>query len=307
MTLCAISYSVILMDWTEYITTDLRARIKQRQNIPVKLTLEALAREYDVSVTPIRFAVKQLISEELLVKGSNSRLKLKHRIGKSVQGQMPMKPADIYDLIAKDLIVQSLRGRPVFLREEAIARRYDIGRSRVRRVFSRLAGEGIIDHIQRRGWRLRPFDQADLDAFLQIREVLELKAIDLAINNLNSNDLKKILSGNLLKRRNYPKADNSLHRYIIERSRNRYIRDFFEHYGKYFEILFAWEDCDRASAILAIRQHRAIIKALLACDRSAAKKAMSDHIRNNHAFLKSINPADIRVTKQRIILKNRRR
>jgi DNA-binding GntR family transcriptional regulator len=53
-------------------------------------------------------------------------------------------------------------------------------------------------------------------------------------------------------------------------------------------------------------QHRAILKALLAGNRSAAKKAMADHIRNNHTFLKNINPANIRISKQRIILKNGR-
>jgi DNA-binding FadR family transcriptional regulator len=135
--------------------------------------------------------------------------------------------------------------------------------------------------------------------------VFEIKAVDLAVNNLNRNDLEKMLSGNLPpKGKEYPKADNSLHRYIIEKSQNRYIRDFFEQYGRYYEILFAWEDCDRNSAVLAVRQHRAILKALLAGDRLAAKKAMADHIRNNHTFLRSINPADIRITKHRIVLKS---
>lgn len=293
------------MDWTEFVTADLRAKIRQRQNMPLKLTLIALARIYDVSITPVRAAVKTLVSEGLLVKGRNGRLKLRHRIGKRSKGTLPARPADAYDVIARDLVVESLKGRHVFLREEAIAKRYGIGRSRVRRIFSRLSGEGIIDHIPRRGWRLRPFNQADLDAFLQIREVLELKAVDLAVNNLNRKDLGKILSGNLLpKGSEYPKADNSLHQYIIEKSQNRYIRDFFEHYGRYYEILFAWEDCDCDSAILAVRQHRAILKALLAGDRSVAKKAMADHIRNNHTFLRNINPADIRITKNRIVLKS---
>ena len=98
--------------------------------------------------------------------------------------------------------------------------------------------------------------------------------------------------------------DNSLHAYIIEKAANRYIRDFFEHYGKYYEVLFAWEDCDRNSTILAVQQHRAILKALLKKDRRAARRAMADHIRNNHAFLKSVGPESVRVTAKGIVVKN---
>ena len=276
--------------------------------MPEKFTLTGLAHIYDVSITPVRAAVGTLISEGILVKCGNSRLKLKNRVaakGSFTKGPIPQFPQDAYEIIARDLVVSSMKGQPIFLREESIAKRYGIGRSRVRRILGRLAGEGIVDHIPRRGWRLRPFNQADLDSFLEIREVLELKAIALAIDKLDKKDLQAVLSGNITpKASEYPKVDNTLHRYIIEKSQNRYIRDFFEHYGKYYEILFAWEDYDRDSAILAVRQHRAILKALLRGDRQAARKAMADHIHNNHTFLKSVNPAKIRVTEQRIVVKN---
>jgi DNA-binding GntR family transcriptional regulator len=296
------------MNWSEFITADLRAKIQQRQNMPLKFTLTKLAQIYDVSIAPVRVSVKKLISEGLLIKRQNGRLELKKRIESEVgfvTGPLPEFPADSYDVIARDLVVSSLKGQPVFLREVNIAKRYKIGRSRVRRILGRLSGEGIVDHIPRRGWRLRPFNQADLDSFLEIREVLELKAIDLAIGKLDKKDLQEILSGNISPQASeYLKVDNTLHRYIIEKSQNRYIRDFFEHYGKYYEILFEWEDYDLDSAIMAVRHHRAIIKALLRGDRKAAKKAMADHIRNNHTFLKGVNPAKIRVTEQRIVVKN---
>ena len=79
--------------------------------------------------------------------------------------------------------------------------------------------------------------------------------------------------------------NNSLHNYIIEKSANRYIKDFFEHHGKYYEILFACEDMDRASAITAVKQHRRILKALLVDNYSQAKQALSRHIHFNHVVL----------------------
>ena len=163
--------------------------------------------------------------------------------------------------------------------------------------FNRLAEFGIIDHIPRCGWKLRPFTQDDLDAFLDTREVLELKALGLAKGRLDDKKLKIILNGNVLpKNSELPKVDNSLHSYIIEKARNRYIKDFFEHYGKYYEILFDWEDSNKKSAIRAAKQHRAILRALLKKDWRAAKKAMVYHIRNNHEVLKNINPENITFT-----------
>ena len=58
----------------------------------------------------------------------------------------------------------------------------------------------------------------------------------------------------------WPQIDNSLHRYIIERAGNRYIREFFDRLGSYFEILFEWEDHDRDTAIETVRQHHVSLR-----------------------------------------------
>jgi len=49
--------------------------------------------------------------------------------------------------------------------------------------------------------------------------------------------------------------------------------------------LFEWEDHDQEVAIETMRQHREILNALLKKNWSAAKKAMSHHIRDNHPIL----------------------
>jgi len=117
-----------------------------------------------------------------------------------------------------------------------------------------------------------------------VREVLELKALELAKENLDINTLKKMLDKNLVDGK-HVQADNSVHSYLIKQSGNRYIKDFFEHYGKYYEILFMCEDTDLPSKTLAVRQHRKIINALIARDWAAAKKALTEHIRVNHFVL----------------------
>ena len=82
--------------------------------------------------------------------------------------------------------------------------------------------------------------------------------------------------------------DNSLHEYLIEKAGNYYIQDFFQRQGRYYNILFDWEDQDREAAIETVRQHQSILHALIKEEWSAARKALSFHIRNNHPILSKI-------------------
>ena len=89
-----------------------------------------------------------------------------------------------------------------------------------------------------------------------------------------------------------PTVDDSLHAYIIQKSGNAYIKEFFDRHSPYYAILFDWEDQDRETAVETIRQHRAILNALLKKDWRAARKALSHHIRWNHPVLSKILPRD---------------
>jgi DNA-binding GntR family transcriptional regulator len=242
----------------------------------------------------VRAAVAELIDEGLLEKGLNRRLKATAPANANSQTRhtpkQPEPPSDPYEVIAKDLVQLSFQGDPVYLREEATADKYDISRSAIRNILHRLAGEGMLDHIPRRGWRLRPFRQDDLRAFIEVREVLELKALDQARRKLDVAELQRILDANSLPQspEARPLVDESLHEYLIATAGNAYIRDFFERQGRYHRLLFQWEDHDRAAAIETIRHHREILTALLANKWSAAQKALSHHILNNHPILNRV-------------------
>jgi DNA-binding GntR family transcriptional regulator len=181
----------------------------------------------------------------------------------------------------------SLRGEPIYLREEATAEKYDISRSAIRNILHRLAGEGVLDHIPRRGWRLRPFKQDDLQAFIEVREVLELKALELARPKLDAGQLHRMLDLNVppTSAGTSLSVDESLHEYVIATAGNAYIKDFFDRQGRYYRLLFEWEDHDHAVAIETMRQHHEILTALLKKNWSAAKKALSHHILGNHPIL----------------------
>jgi DNA-binding GntR family transcriptional regulator len=282
------------MSIATYIKDDLAAQLKSGQEFPVQLTLDSLAGHYNVSLTPVRTAVAELIDDGLLEKGPNRRLVAtapRHKGTRTRrEPKLPEPPRDPYEIIGSDLVQLSLRGEPIYLREESTAEKYDISRSTIRNILHRLAGEGVLDHIPRRGWRLRPFQQDDLQAFIEVREVLELKALELARPKLDAGELQRMLDLNVppASARTSLSVDESLHEYLISTAGNAYIRDFFDRQGRYYRLLFEWEDHDRDVAIETMRQHHEILAALVKKNWSAARKALSQHILDNHPILSQV-------------------
>ncbi len=165
------------------------------------------------------------------------------------------------------------------MREQATARRLALGRTAVRHAFGRLAGKGLLEHVPRCGWRVRTFDAADLEAYLEAREALELKALDLARPRLVNEDLQRMLRGNSPAAGRRGRLDNRLHAYLVEKARNRYLADFFERHGLYYTTLL--DHAAPAAQVVAemARQHRAILRALLAQDWPRARRRLRHHIR----------------------------
>ena len=170
------------------------------------------------------------------------------------------------------------------------ADKYDLSRAAIRQVFHRLTDDGLLEHLPRRGWRLRPFRQDDLDAFIEVRVTLERKALELAKHRLVEEDLRAMLERNRLPegRQDDPKIDDRLHTYLIEKAGNPYIADFFARHGKYYEMVFDWESLDRAAAVQTVEQHREILEALIARQWEAAGDRLENHIRHNHPVLKQL-------------------
>ena len=83
-----------------------------------------------------------------------------------------------------------------FIREEETATKFGLGRTVVRGIFSELAGKKLLKHVPYRGWELRPFTEEDLDAFSEMRELVETRALAQAHDRLDADVLQKILDGN---------------------------------------------------------------------------------------------------------------
>ena len=279
------------MSLTEEIEQDIVKNLAAGKK-PCKMTVAALAAHYDVSTSPVRIVIERLLKSGILVKLTNGRLQTALDSEEAVLKE-PLessKEEDPYLLILRTIVEKSLTQEEEFIREESTAEKFGLSRSSVREIFLRISGQGILEHIPRRGWRIRFFSQADLDAYLNVREIMELKALDLAWGKLLDVDLQEMFDGNIpaSSKDEMPIIDNRLHAYIVEKSDNYYIQDFFKRHEPFFKILFAWEGEDHEAAAETVIQHHEILSALLKRDKNLAKEALLKHINYNHPLLKNL-------------------
>ena len=273
------------MELKDYITEDFRGRLQSGGELPCKLTLPAMAKHYGVSLTPVRGAVAQLLAAAFLEKLPNGRLGVaivQRKSRRRLRAVEPPPTARDWDrVLIREVMLTSLQREPVHLREEALAEKHQVGRSVIRQSLGRLAGAGLIDHIPRRGWLVHPIHEEDLVAYLEVREVLELKALDLARPRIKAADLMPMLDGNAaVAEGQSPRLDNRLHEYLIAQSGNRYIQNFFRQYtATYYTSAFDYAAPEAHVVAEMAAQHRAILEALIARKWACAREALAQHVR----------------------------
>ena len=274
------------MTISQTIQTDLKNALLNRKALPCALTLKAISEHYQVSFMPARQAVEALIEDGLLIRSTNGRLEAlpaSTAVAKSSKSKRNKAKLSPELAIRNNVIQRCLTQQTDYLREAASAKAFGIGRTVVRQIFSRLAGEGLLEHVPRCGWRVRAFSEAELHEYLAVRELLELKALDLARPNFNAAELQQLLAANQPAKAKKPaQLDLDLHQYWIERCGNYYIQDFFSRHGGFYNALFNYAVVDSAVKTHMATEHRAIISCLLKNNWSGARKALQSHIRDQH-------------------------
>ena len=263
---------------------DIRTHIEDGRELPSALSLPELSKHYRVSITPVRHALIALEEQGYLSRLPNRRLKInpnKFGSGRTThEVTQPKEPSDWADILLDEVMVASLSRQAVFLREATLAEKYSVGRSIIRHIFSRFSGAGLLEHVPRKGWLVHPLSENDLVAYLTIRESLELLALDLARSHLDEAQLYEILETAS------HAHDFALHQYLIRKSGNRYINEFFRlDVARYYTKLLHFAAPEASVVDEMTEQHERILIALLAKDWDRAGRELASHIRVQQSVL----------------------
>lgn len=275
------------MSIATYISQDIKQHIRAGATLPAHLSLTELSRYYDVSITPVREAIQALVEEGYLRKLANRRIAVnpaKIGIGGGhVQLSLPKGPSDWDEVLLEEVMHASLSLAAVYLREGALAAKHGVGRSIIRGAFSRFAGAGLLDHVPHRGWRVQPVRIDDVEAYLEVREALELTALGAARSRIERSELLALLD------QQNDALDDSPHRYIVEKSGNRYIARFFDQFvARLYTRLLHYAAPEAHVAEEMTREHVEILRAMLDRDWSRARDVLSRHIRGQRTVLEKV-------------------
>jgi len=174
------------------------------------------------------------------------------------------------------------------LTETDLATRLGISRTPVREAIRALEIDGLVIHTPRVGATIRALNSAEITELYEMRAVLEGTAARFAARAAYKSevaelqDINQEMTAALGNPAELSTLNARFHVVLLNAARNRFLVRSMQSIQKTLLILgpSTLEETDRAEA--ALREHQAIIDALVAHDEDAAEAAMRTHIEAAH-------------------------
>ncbi len=195
-------------------------------------------------------------------------------------------PEQVYRLL-KDAIERGEFHAGSKLIENDIANQLNVSRTPVREAISRLAAEGLVTLVPRRGAFVASLDYTTIRELYEVREALEVLATELAVATLRSEDISPLeetveqfaeaLANDDFQV--YFELDRRFHEQLVALSGNTKLQELFQLIDSSIQVT-RWIHCDTGDiSEVALEEHKQIIAALQRGDREQAVRLVREHIR----------------------------
>jgi len=177
------------------------------------------------------------------------------------------------------------------LRQDELAKRFEVSTTPVREALTALAREGLVRYDAHRGVIVFSPSVADLRENYEIRGVLESFATQHAAAMMSSDDLKRLdvliaKMGNSKDIGDYQELNREFHRVIYQSAKRPRLLENIETLRDAFEAYVGLHKMqpDGAYVKRVGKEHAAIAAALGKRDGDLASKLMAEHIQNNERY-----------------------
>lgn len=265
--------------------------IRQRpQELGERLREAVLSRELGVSRTPIRAALAHLVAEGIVEpdeRGGYNVVRVPAIATSSTDRDEPV--SSLYARMLKDIIVNEM---PEPATESAMMRRYVAGRGEVIRVVRRLVRDGLAEPLPGHGWTMMRLDSEQLARSYHLRAILEpallvdrtyepqFAALE-RLRNEHAIMLEKLSPDSPWQ----PlfEIDAAFHELLASGSGNEMVVDIVRRQNR-LRRLAEYVSYGRLERIEeSMREHMAIIDALLRDDRNWAAAMLRQHLSTSSA------------------------
>lgn len=177
-----------------------------------------------------------------------------------------------------------------------LAEKLGVSRTPVNNALSLLAKEGFLDFTPNQGYTVHQITKEEADALYEIREILEVAAIDKIIANLTPEKLKQLER----KEKSFEQAvvekisrgrfflDQEYHAGIVEMSGNMYLADYFREVYQRIFLRHRISPLRGERAVAAPIEHHEIFEAIKQRDVVRAHQAISNHVRAGKEYIYSL-------------------
>lgn len=183
----------------------------------------------------------------------------------------------------KELIIsnQIAAGSPLI--ETDIANSLGISRTPVREAIRQLEMTGLVDNYGSRGFFVKEITPYDVNEIFSLRITLELLALDLSFDYLDTEDLIILKSNfeDLKENFSWEKAhkyDIELHSLWINRSGNTRLIGFLDNLNDQIERFRRFATQDKTRSNKSIQEHIDLINNILSDDLKTSKDSLSKHL-----------------------------
>lgn len=263
----------------------IRALIRQRpQGIAERLREAVLSREFGVSRSPIRAALQHLVAEGILTRNERGGYDVM-RIPSLGSAAVYDDPApSLYARVLKDIILNEM---PDPATESALMRRYEAGRGEVTRVLRRLVREGLAEPLPGHGWIVIRLDSEQLARSYHLRAILEPALVMDQAYEPQRGALERLRQEHaaMLEKLSTEspwqqlfELDAAVHEALAAGSRNELVVDIIRRQNR-LRRLAEYVSYSRLERIQeSMKEHIAIIDAVLRDDRSWAAALLRQHL-----------------------------
>jgi DNA-binding GntR family transcriptional regulator len=176
-----------------------------------------------------------------------------------------------------------------------LASKMGVSRTPVNNALTILAKEGYLDFYPNQGYTVHQLTREEADALYEVREILELGAIDKAVKNATPEKLKELerrqmefkqAVDNKVSRGRF-RIDQEFHAYIVEMSGNPYLSEYFREVYQRIFLRHRTSPLRGDRAMSAPTEHQDVIDAFRQGDVDKVKKIIADHIHAGKEYIYS--------------------
>lgn len=174
-------------------------------------------------------------------------------------------------------------GSPII--ETEVATALNTSRTPVREALKELEKDGLVSHYPLKGTFVSEITPYDVEEIFSLRIMLEVCALQLAINKITDADLDKIetmfsLLDENSSREDYSVADKSLHALIVDKAGNVRLRQFLNTLNAQIERFRRMAAMEPTRMSSSKKEHLEIVNTLRQRDLKSCEETLKRHLNN---------------------------